>query len=401
MLPLCLALTTLPPNLPDGPRRNGHPLVLVGGFTVWGREEFLGVKYWGGPRRDIEKDLASQGHRVVTAAVGPLSSNWDRACELYALLKGGRVDYGQAHAKTHGHARFGRTHPGLLQEWGTSDAQGRLKKAHFLGHSMGGQTIRVLEALLAEGSAAERGATASGDLSPLFTGGKPWVASLSTFATPHNGTTLVWKREGLLEPAQRFLSQLATFNGPGWHLYDVKLDHWGLERKAGEGVLPFLARLKEGPLAKARDFAPYDLSPEGAAELNAWAKGQPQVFHFSWSTCKTRAKGDGLHHPEPLMTLPWHAGARYMGRTAQAPGHPPLDPSWFPNDGVVNTVSMAGPKGEPIQAFQGQAKRGEWTHMGVLAGWDHTEMIGFGPQHGLELLPFYRRWAAFLATLEE
>lgn len=34
---------------------------------------------------------------------GPVSSMHDRACELYYTIKGGTVDYGEEHAKQHGH----------------------------------------------------------------------------------------------------------------------------------------------------------------------------------------------------------------------------------------------------------------------------------------------------------
>jgi hypothetical protein len=37
--------------------------------------------------------LPNKGYTVLTPTIGPISSNWDRACELYAYLKGGIVDY--------------------------------------------------------------------------------------------------------------------------------------------------------------------------------------------------------------------------------------------------------------------------------------------------------------------
>ena len=200
------------------------PIVLVGGFTAWGREEAFGIKYWGGPGRDVQEDLKARGFPVVTAAPGPFSSNWDRAAEVYAQVWGGTVDYGEAHARRFGHARFGRTCPGLLPGGA----------AHFLGHSMGGQTIRVLAHLLAEGSEDERQATPEG-LSPLFRGGQPGVLSLTTLATPHRGTTLARKREALADVARRILALAGGLGSPA--VYDLKLDHWGLQRLPGESTV--------------------------------------------------------------------------------------------------------------------------------------------------------------------
>ncbi|KXY71774.1 hypothetical protein AT258_18980 [Bacillus wiedmannii] len=67
----------------------------------------LGVKYCDGVH-DIQEDLKRNGYTAHTVAVGQVSSNWDRACELYAKINGGTVHYGAAHAEKHGHNRFRR-----------------------------------------------------------------------------------------------------------------------------------------------------------------------------------------------------------------------------------------------------------------------------------------------------
>lgn len=95
---------------------NDYPIILVHGFAGWGKNEMLGYKYWGG-LRDIEAYLNNNGFRTYAATVGPVSSNWDRAVELYYFIKGGTVDYGAAHAKKHNHSRYGRTYPGIYSEW--------------------------------------------------------------------------------------------------------------------------------------------------------------------------------------------------------------------------------------------------------------------------------------------
>ena len=380
----------------DPPPRNAYSIVLVGGFTVWGRDEVFGFKYWGGTR-DIQEDLRAHGHSVFTAAPGPFSSNWDRACEVFAMLRGGRVDYGKAHAAAHGHARMGRTYGALLPGWGVSTP-----KVHLMGHSMGGQTIRALTQLLAQGDEAERNATPAEDLSPLFQGGHAWVSSVTTLASPHDGTTLTWKREGLAGPAQKLFALGESLRKGRVSIFDVKLAQWALPRRQDETVAAFLKRVFASHLWQgSRDFSAYDLSPEGAREQNAWIKAQPGVFYFSWSTAKTRLNAKGHQVPLPHMTPIWYFGSRFMGRTASAPGHLVLDDTWFQNDGVVNTRSMAGPSTDPIRPFEGTPRRGEWNHMGILDGWDHTEMIGLGPEHREELLPFYRKWARFLASLAD
>ena len=412
MLPLLLLAssltgnpTELPTELSAEPRRNRAPIALIGGFTTWGREELLGFHYWGGSKGDIQEDLRKHGFDAVTAAVGPLSSNWDRACEAYAILRGGRVDYGKAHALQHGHARYGRSYPGLLKDWGERDpATGGPRRVHLLGHSQGGQTARVLVQLLEKGDPSERDATPPEDLNPLFQGGHPWVFSVTTISTPHDGTSLVFQHEGLVGPVRKLLALGATSASPHHNtIYDVKLDQWGIHRQAGESIRAFSRRLLASPLwTGTRDFAAWDLGPDGARELNGWAKAQPGVFYFSWSTAKTREDAHGHHVPMPGMTALWRSGARYMGQALRASnGLVPVDASWWRNDGVVNTRSMAGPSTETVQSCSGTPRKGLWNHMGVLDGWDHSEIIGIGPKHGPEVLDFYRRWAAFLGSLED
>ena len=81
--------------------QNNYPIVLVHGFMGWGPDEMGSYNYWGG-KYDIKKLLEEQGHQVIVTSVGPVSSNWDRAVELYYQLKGGQVDYGKGHSDKFG-----------------------------------------------------------------------------------------------------------------------------------------------------------------------------------------------------------------------------------------------------------------------------------------------------------
>lgn len=111
--------------------KNSDPIVLVHGFAGWGRDSFHGFSYWGG-FHDLQEDLKYEGNRVLTASVGSFSSNYDRAIDLYAQIKGGCADYGVTHSQKFGHARFGRcyTQP-LYPQWDENN------KLHFIGHSQG------------------------------------------------------------------------------------------------------------------------------------------------------------------------------------------------------------------------------------------------------------------------
>ena len=81
--------------------QNKHPVILVHGFMGWGPDEMGSYKYWGG-KYDIEERLREDGFEVYTANVGPVSSNWDRAVELYYQIKGGQVNYGKIQSEKYG-----------------------------------------------------------------------------------------------------------------------------------------------------------------------------------------------------------------------------------------------------------------------------------------------------------
>ena len=69
---------------------NHYPIVMVHGLFGWGGTEVLGLNYWGGfsSLRDI---LNNAGYEVYTPSIGPVASNWDRACELYDYLANGNI----------------------------------------------------------------------------------------------------------------------------------------------------------------------------------------------------------------------------------------------------------------------------------------------------------------------
>ena len=74
---------------------NNYPIVLVHEFLGFGPTELQGTgfKYWGGFNLVAGHMQSYNGtHEVFAAGVGPVSSNWDRAVELYYQINGGGAD---------------------------------------------------------------------------------------------------------------------------------------------------------------------------------------------------------------------------------------------------------------------------------------------------------------------
>ncbi len=379
---------------------NNDPIVLVHGFAGWGRDELYGLYlHWGGTT-DLQEELKKLGYDTVTAASGPTSSTWDRAVETYAVINGGCVDYGAAHAAKHGHARFGRCYAGERQHFARGTQWDDQHKVHLVAHSQGAQVTKMLTHLLEEGSQEERAASPN-DVSPLFQGGKHWIRSVTTVSGAINGTTF-GKLTGFNVLAKELLKGVAAFFGssgaPEDLPYDFKLDQWGLKKQAGETNKQYWDRVWASPIWQTKDIALYTLSPEGAAEENAWVKTEPDVYYFSF-TNGTTFKGflTGNQYPAldtNLLLSPFALGMGWYRNYGS---------SWLENDGVVNTYSMKAPFGHPVANFNGTAQKGKWNHMGFFHA-DHLDVIGAGDllnnlTYNSWLVNFYSKQAALLKTL--
>ena len=385
---------------------NNYPIILVHGFLGWGREEMAGYKYWGG-EDDIQSILNDSHYRTYTAVVGPLSSNWERAVDLYYYIVGGTVDYGAAHAEKYNIKRFGHTYQGIYPLISNKN------KIHLVGHSMGGLTIRLFEKLLREGSEEEREYSRKNpeiEVSDLFLGDKKWVHSLTSLSTPHNsGTILTQPGAGgkIFYPLVMEIAALAGINHVNF-LYDFKLDQWGLKREKGEYFLEYLERVMESDMWKSNNTAWYDMSMEKTAKLNQITGPYPDSFYLSFysnTTFKNPATGHYL--PEITTSIPFLYDAYETGKFSGSDVLPGGDISWRVSDGVVNVPSGKSPFGHPSKEVlrdDPKFEPGIWNVFPEIHGLDHMQMIGV--QIGARILkkdviPFYKELAEILVRLEK
>ncbi len=417
---------------------NNFPIFLVHGFLGFGPEQFkeTGFKYWGG-FDDIAAHMRQGGkHIVLATSVGPISSNWDRAAELFYQIKGGCVDYGSSHSARF--ASFGAQRqpagkcwavdpannpqgypPALYPQW---DAQHPI---HLIGHSQGGQTIRALIELLENGSPdGDEGGGA------LYSGGKiGWVVSATTLAAPHDGTSL---RDAVGDFAPKIaelaegVANIARMGGKATPTYDFGLEQFGIQRQKLEPAAAFHERALTAPFWNQDNFdsAQHEMGPDGAQEFNAWVHTSPHVYYFSMANVATEAGRYCCNNTDRLiapfqkrayqyprrdmapLTRPYAGewivpslGRRGLGSYTQSdPSRALVDSRWFPNDGVVNTVSMRAPRGHPTNDFNGVPQRGSWNFLGTYRTFDHFDMVGW-PRSGARVYPIYDRITALLYQL--
>jgi triacylglycerol lipase len=393
------------------PRQNDCPFVLVGGAMTWGRDELFLYRAWGGDVCDIQEEMRARGYMIHTSETGPFSSTWDRACELYAQIKGGTVDYGLAHSRANSHARFGRTYPGFFPRWGEVDpATGKVRKVHLVGECFGGLTVRFLAQILEEGVAEEIAATPKGQLSQAFSGGHSWVLSVSAIVTPHDGTSVL--DYSLIKTGSHtdLLKLIFLITGPGLGLddalnYDVKLDQWGFSARKGESMGSILNRLARSGILNNRDFCNWDMDPFAISRFNARVRAMPDVYYFSQAECATYKGASGRSYPIRSMLYTYWPLSTIIGFHTRDTGAYVIDEKWFPNDGTVNTISQSGPKvnsTDVIVPFDGVPRLGMWNYLGVINGIDHTDLLGisFG-WYSYDPLPWWMKHAALLSSLPD
>lgn len=362
---------------------NNYPIVMVHGLFGWGNNELFGINYWGG-KNSLKNILTQKGYAVFTPTVGSISSNWDRACELYAYLKGGTVDYGEEHSKKYGHSRYGRTYPGVYPQLGTMGPNG-LRKIHLIGHSMGGETIRIFAQLLENGDADEI-ANNKTDISPLFAGNHHWVDSITTIATPHDGSQEDEAQDSLEPFAHQFFAAMASNAGvinSSNPCFDFRMDQWGLKQQPNESYSNYLHRVFSSNIWKStKDLSIWDLSQEGAEQLNSWVKTQKDIYYFSISCIDTHKNLLTYYQlPNLNMNRLLIKSSIFMGQyTCNLPGKVQVDSSWWPNDGIVSVRSAVGPhvgSSDKIVNYNPNVitQRGAWNYMGVIKDVDHIEVV--------------------------
>ena len=335
---------------PDKPAwKTNYTYVYVHGYAGWGSYDLQNrvLPYWGLLGGDMIKNLNRLGFTCRSASVDPQGSAWDRACELYAQLAGTRVDYGKAHSEKYGHDRFGKDYSKkrLVKAWSAED------KLNLLGHSFGGITIRMLAELMQSGSEAERRATDPADLSPLFAGGKgDWIYSITTLATPNNGTTTL----GLGDP---------KYSPP-------------------------------------EDSAIYDMLLDNAFTLNKTLKTRKNIYYFAVPCSTTVRAEDGTYVPDKELTerREWETAEKIGRLTGVTPKGYVVGEKWLDNDGTVNTISAGAPFNAPsVPLDRANIRRGVWNVAPVMRG-DHMSLIG-DITKSKNVRVFYADWMEMINTI--
>lgn len=356
--------------------QNNYPIVFVHGFMGWGPGEMGDYNYWGG-KKDFLSSLKSQGHEVFEVSVGPVSSNWERAIECYYQIKGGQVDYGKRHSDKYNVIQkpSNKNYTGLYPNWDSNSP------IHIIGHSMGGQTARMLQHILSTEFFIEEKSGVKEDSKLLSTAQSGMLKSITTISTPHDGTTLT----EIVTKSLPFLQYFVGVAGiVGNSFYNFDLEHMRFTKDEEESWLTYIERMRNHTAWSTKNISGWDLSLDGARELNGILNASPETFYFSFATSTTKKNIENKYH-SPVKNTPIMIKTRskLIGfRTGYWFDGSKTDSLWYENDGVVNTISMYGPTSgingaDPIVKYESNDLLipGQWNWI-KIPDMDHWSVIG-------------------------
>ena len=365
-----------------------YPYIFVHGMGGWapGGAYYSLSPYWGGgllpgSETDIIKILNDNGIEAYAPAVGPLSSAWDRACELYAQLTGTVVDYGEAHSTAHGHERYGFSYEGkatMGEPWDLED------KINLVGHSFGGATVRLLTSLLAFGDEAEIAATGD-ETSPLFKGGHDCVHSCITLSAPHNGSQVANR---LVDPDVTMYLMSGVLNligmvfGNNFLVFDFQLGHMGLTPKQNQFRAGF--SLDGIKCYAEKDNCGYDMTLRGAAELNEKIKLAPNTYYYSYTTENTWDISEKLIPSKGLSLIFYISSMMLSSSNGKVVDGIKIEGDWSLNDGIVPLASARYPScdEETALSYESEIEKGNaiesgrWYYFDTMTGMDHFDFCG-------------------------
>ena len=384
-------------------QKNHFPAVFVHGMFGWGKDEGIdkALPYWGASGGNLMRFLNENGYESYAVSVGPVSSAWDRACEMYACLTGTTVDYGKAHAERFHHRRFGRTYETALLPVFTKG-----QKIHLIGHSFGATTVRLFAHLLAFGSPEEREVTDDAELSELFRGGHAdWLQSVVSVCGPHNGTTLFalaekYKVTTFMDYFAATWISLAGRSPLQYRLVDFHLEQFGVhDSPAGGDRGPLLPSAHN--IMTTKDNIEYEISPIGAMKINEITVPMiDSVYYFSYYFNTVEAGQNGKLSVR-------HADFKFLQATSNIilksykkqyqSGELSYDD--LANDGLVNIGSAKHPHNQPFKQFDpDHLEPGIWQVMPERRG-DHGSAIGLFSDV-VQTHVFYTTMLQLLASLE-
>jgi len=367
---------------------------------------------------------------VFVASISPASSDRERACELYAQIRGLRTFYGitraalaESEPAAAPGSRLDFSQKGANARWLPDWGKPGGGRVHFVGHSMGGTTIRALERLMRNGDPSERPPGAQLGIDPaafsLFSTNPQVledrvdaIKSISTISTPHDGSYVPMKLGATFAAIVTtvVVTNAIVSNSIDPSTYTLDLDRINIPNPApvaDQGHAALIHRMYE--IAASDVLGPdyqylgvHDLRADTCAATNTTSRvAYPEVAYFAVATAKSKPNfidvpGIGVSEvPLPNMAHALQLSCCVAGNRGLP--HPILRELQYPreyvqNDGAVPLRSGRGPHipgnhdtgRDPVPVplaadgtpnFSLGVRKGHWQYVDRI-DCDHLEAIG-------------------------
>lgn len=312
---------------------NSSTIIFVPGIFGWGPDDLAGLNIFGYRflRFPYFGDAVAQfnSRRFARREIkcGPVSSFHDRACEIYAQIRGFDVDYGLNHSTQFGHAqtvahnqRPNLPKAAIHRDWSADNP------VILVAHSAGAHTCLKLQHLLAN-DFWDHGTNAD------------WIEAIICVSGVLNGSTLTYhfgcdQQTGLLKshPGRlinavvNIANSIPNFPGQGMSI-PLWLEHWT------QGTAPFVT---------GEDNLAYDLTLKGCCERNKHFVPNGNTYYFSIVTSKPPLEVN----PILVESAVHQANTHFSQPNIPLPGwgvSPLTDAEWQDNDGAVSKISQRDP----------------------------------------------------------
>ena len=350
-------------------KATNYPTILVHGFLGVDQKNYFSYlyQYFGSFTKDLRKHWEEDlGYEVYQPALGPFTGMWERSCELYAYIFGGRVDYGVYHSQKHGIKRFGRTYEGVLKDLGTP---GDHAKVNLIGHSFGGPTVTMFSWIMTEGCKEELDATPADEVSDFFKGGKgDMLHTVSTLSATNRGTAAtVFAGDKLLHTSKVLMTAGAYAGDMINNVYDLYFDPWGaMEDPATCKSKAFgkdMASKQAGITAYAEAYDGgniwYEMKPSVSDAMLAGWKANPKTYYIAHPACGTHPTKAGRSSATTPTRMP--ASTRTGSRTTVSSTRPPwvLPPALRKSSGPRAWASSNPASGTDFPRRTGTTRAGQ------------------------------------------
>lgn len=379
------------------PHKNAYPVILLPGLLGYGEWEAVNrfLPYFGMTAASAQKIINDMGLVCHTASFNVASGAWDRACELYAQLLGGTVDYGKAHSEKYGHARYGKTYTNpMLRNWGSIGKDGRIVKITLVGHGFGAVVARLFTQLMAQGSAEERAATPKEELSGLFCGGfNKIIHCVVSLAGTNGGVSVLDAADKKLPNVKEKLLKMVVAVDE-IRRYKEFLDASYARRplyvsqhrfycitgdfSKGESLI-FDEEAIRRYLSTELDNVFYEVGIDGMQKLNSMLSVQPDTYYLSATGSVTEDfLGGKLTLPLPHSGVLAPTAALIASYENYHADKATVTPVYHENDGLVSTEASLAPETEAATGFSDVSKcrPGLWYQLPVERQ-NHAAFIGF------------------------